>query len=87
MATQVLDDVERAELKEKFGLSYQLDALEFFEAQVGLRGKRVLELAGSNLPRELVIDRLGVKHWTCIDDPGGKYLEVQKKRNTKLAKH
>jgi SAM-dependent methyltransferase len=42
----------------------------FLQKIAGLspQGKTVLEIGGSNLPRELLFDVLGVKKWVCVDD-------------------
>ena len=49
---------------------YHLDALEFFESIASFRGKDVLELGGSTIPRLVTHDILGANTWVCIDDIG-----------------
>jgi SAM-dependent methyltransferase len=46
---------------------YQIDAINRFLLREPLAGKRVLEVGGSNLPRELVFGALGAAQWVCID--------------------
>lgn len=55
-----------AELQAKYGLSYHVPWLLEADHEVGLRGKTVLEIGG-RLPRELVIEELGVAQWIAID--------------------
>ncbi|GHV18267.1 hypothetical protein FACS18949_11710 [Clostridia bacterium] len=38
-----------------------------FSQKVDFRGKRVLELGGSNMPSELLLDDLGAEKYVCID--------------------
>lgn len=62
--------------------SYQINSVLYLEQQLGFEGKEVLEVGGS-LPKEFVLDALGVKRWIAIeylpyysdagfDYPGGK---------------
>lgn len=53
--------------KARFGLSYQVNFLRLMDSVTSLAGKRVLEIGGSNLPRELVFEGLGAKQWICAD--------------------
>jgi SAM-dependent methyltransferase len=46
---------------------YHLAILSYIDENFGLRGKRVLEIGGSNIPREILIDDFGVKQYVGID--------------------
>ena len=52
----------------KYDLTYQLDFLKIIDSLHPLKGLRVLEIGGSNLPRGLVLDELGARQWICVDD-------------------
>jgi hypothetical protein len=61
---------------------YYINAIEDCIARCGgFAGKRVLEIGGSSLPRELVLDVLGAEQWVCIDilnhDSGRYQREAQ----------
>ncbi|NCA93574.1 MAG: methyltransferase domain-containing protein [Sphingobacteriia bacterium] len=65
-----LDIVEkRRKFLEKYSISpdYHLSILSYIDENFGLRGKRILELGGSNIPREIVIKDFGVKQYVGID--------------------
>jgi hypothetical protein len=64
-----------ADLAARFGIaSYQEQAVQYLLDHTSLRGLRVLEVGGSNLPRQLVLDELGAREWVCIDIIGqGRY--------------
>lgn len=47
---------------------YQIDSLIRMTGMCEFRGKRVLEIWGSNLPVELTLDCLGAKQWVCVDN-------------------
>lgn len=61
-AAQALD-----ELKARFGLDYQLNALEDFHRWVDFKDKDVLEVGGA-LPDALVRGHFGARTWIAIDD-------------------
>ncbi|CAN7541467.1 class I SAM-dependent methyltransferase [Phenylobacterium sp. LjRoot219] len=54
--------------KERFGLTYQVDFLRLIDQVCPLAGKKVLEIGGSNLPRELLFDGVKASQWICVDD-------------------
>lgn len=56
-------------------LSYHVSYAEAAEAQVGLRGKRVLEVGGS-LPPEFTLEILGAKQWVGVQEADW-YREVR----------
>jgi SAM-dependent methyltransferase len=58
-------------------LTYQLDILQDATRYIDFRGKTILEIGGSNLPRELVFSVLGAKKWICVDLLG--WLEGNRK--------
>jgi SAM-dependent methyltransferase len=48
--------------------SYYISAIHALHASGhNFEGALVLEIGGSSLPRELVIDTLGARQWTCVD--------------------
>lgn len=57
-------------IKKRFGLSYQVDALDRCDEWIGLAGRRVLEVGGA-LPAELVVDYYKVRSWVSVDDRSG----------------
>ena len=59
----------RRDFLEQFTISsdYHLAILKYIDEQVGLKGKRVLELGGSNIPREIFLDDFAVKQYVGID--------------------
>lgn len=46
---------------------YYIDALRKALSRLSFHGQRVLEIGGSSLPRELVLDTLGAAQWVCVD--------------------
>lgn len=46
---------------------YQDNALRAFTAKFDTRGKRILEVGGSNLPRDYVFDLAQPAQWVCVD--------------------
>jgi hypothetical protein len=75
------DAFQREDIKQRCGLYFQLDALEFFDSVSPFKNKRVLELAGSNIPRFITHDILGARQWICVDDIG-PWLESYKKNRS-----
>lgn len=73
--------------KEQFGLGYQLDFLKLINGVTPLAGKRVLEIGGSNLPREVVLGALGAKQWICIDNLGGYHGRDVRQDEPRLVDH
>lgn len=53
--------------RKEFNLAGQLDLLLEIDRHFCLKGKRVLEVGGSNIPRSFVFDILGVAQWISID--------------------
>ena len=53
-------------LRNEFGLTYQVGMLFDAEKEIGLKGKRVLEIGGA-LPKKLVLDHIGAKVWVGIE--------------------
>jgi SAM-dependent methyltransferase len=50
--------------------NFRIDHILFLQKIAGLspQGKTVLEVGGSNFPREILFDILGVKKWVCVDN-------------------
>jgi len=46
-----------------------VDAIKFlyFETDFDFNGKKVLEIGGSNIPFDLIFNKLKVANWTCVD--------------------
>lgn len=59
-----------ATLRDEYGLGYQIDFLANINLAHSLEGKRVLEIGGTNLPRELVMGEFGAKQWVGIEPFG-----------------
>ncbi len=57
----------KARYQVDYGLNYQLGHLAALDSISSLRGKRVLEIGGSNLPRSLVLGDLGAAQWIGTD--------------------
>jgi len=56
--------------KNKFGLlDYHIDFFNNLTSKINLSGKTVLEIGGSNHPKELTFKDSGAKKWVCIDKP------------------
>lgn len=49
---------------------YYIDALRKALSRLSFHGQRVLEIGGSSLPRQLVLDTLGAASWVCVDIVG-----------------
>lgn len=61
-------DKEKEFLKEKCKLEpYQIGTIERAQDLFDFSDKIVLEIGGSNLPKECVFDIMGAKKWVCID--------------------
>jgi SAM-dependent methyltransferase len=60
---------KRRDFLKDFSISpdYHLAILAYIDENFGLKGKRVLELGGSNIPREIIIDDFGVKQYIGVD--------------------
>lgn len=71
----------------QFGLTYQVTYLRHINNLCSLRGKRVLEIGGSNLPRELVFGAVGAAQWVCIDDYSTYFEPYADQANHLLADH
>lgn len=54
-------------LKEKYGLTYQIDYAFLAKSTVGFEGKDVLEVGGS-LPSDFVKHDLGARRWTALEE-------------------
>lgn len=56
------------EIGSRFGIAqYQIAAISELLQRTSIAGKRVLEVGGSNLPREFVIGELGAREWVSVD--------------------
>lgn len=60
---------KRREFLNDYSISpdYHLAILSYIDQNFGLKGKRVLELGGSNIPREILLDDFSVKQYVGID--------------------
>jgi SAM-dependent methyltransferase len=57
--------------KEHNLLDYHIQFFNALTCKIDLKGKRVLEIGGSNMPKELVINEAGATKWVCIDKSWG----------------
>lgn len=65
---RMFTDEEKEFLTNKCKLErYQILSLERAKKRFDFKGKVVLEVGGSNLPRECVFDFLGAEKWVCVD--------------------
>jgi SAM-dependent methyltransferase len=56
--------------KNRYGmLEHHIEFLNLLTRYFNLEGIRVLEIGGSNFPRELIINNFKVEKWVCIDKP------------------
>jgi SAM-dependent methyltransferase len=60
---------KRRKFLKEFSISpdYHLAILKYIDENFGLKGKRILELGGSNIPREILLDDFGVKQYVGVD--------------------
>jgi len=60
---------KRRDFLKDFSISpdYHLSVLAYIDEDVGLKGKRILELGGSNIPREILFEDFDVKQYVGID--------------------
>ena len=60
---------KRRKFLEDYSISpnYHLSILSYIDENFGLKGKRILELGGSNIPREILIKDFRVKQYVGID--------------------
>jgi len=72
---------EASGLQEKFGLSYHVPFAAKAAHEIGLAGKRVLEVGGS-LPPEFVRECLGAAQWTAVEELGYWRVVNQVERDT-----
>jgi len=54
-------------LKEYTSHDYHLSVLAYINENLGLKDKRILELGGSNIPREIPLDDFSVKQYVSVD--------------------
>jgi SAM-dependent methyltransferase len=64
---EVLNAQQLQEIKARYALAGQPDFLLRMNAIAPFRGKRVLEIGGSNMPKELIFDRFGARQWISVD--------------------
>jgi SAM-dependent methyltransferase len=57
-------------------LGYHTAFFSAAQQHIDFRGKKVLEIGGSNMPRELVFDELGASKWVCVDTPWVDHLKA-----------
>lgn len=68
MNTNFLSQERILELTEKYQLvPYQFDAFKKLNKSCDLCGKSILEIGGSNIPREVIFDDFGCKKWVSVD--------------------
>lgn len=62
-----MSKIPSPEFRARYGLAYQVELLEELDRRHPIAGNRVLEIGGSNLPREVVFDWLGASRWIAVD--------------------
>jgi SAM-dependent methyltransferase len=68
VALNSLSQERRAYLQQKHAMhAYHFDAIDALLGETNLAGKRVLEIGGSDLPRELVADDFRADRWVSVD--------------------
>lgn len=78
MEKTILDD-EYADWINNYNLmNYQIDFFNELCSRVEVKNKKILEIGGSNMPNQLIIDKLGVKNWVSVDKPWQVHLDVWK---------
>ncbi|MHC1732027.1 MAG: class I SAM-dependent methyltransferase [Bacteroidales bacterium] len=66
----IIKEKDKDYFKSKYGLyDYHIDFFNELSQRIDLKEKRVLEIGGSNHPRELVIDEAKCRQWICVDKP------------------
>jgi len=69
-APTVNSDDKKRYYNKYYGLmDYHIDYFNTLTSELSLTGKNVLEIGGSNYPKELVINNAGAESWVCIDKP------------------
>lgn len=63
----MLSPEDIAYFKKKYDLAGQPDFMAAMDARCSLEGKRVLEIGGSNMPKEMIFDALKVRQWISVD--------------------
>jgi SAM-dependent methyltransferase len=67
-ALNLLSQERREYLQQKHALHvYHFDAIDALLDETDLSGKRVLEIGGSNMPRELLAEDFRVDNWVSVD--------------------
>ena len=63
----MFSDEKRRYYTEKYGFTYQMKFVSNLAQLVSLEDARVIDIGGSNMPRELVFDELKAKQWVSVD--------------------
>lgn len=71
-----IDNIENIALRHNIA-QYQAIALAELFDKTDIRGKKILEVGGSNLPRELVFGECGASEWVSVDILGSGYYQVK----------
>jgi len=72
--------------KEHNLLDYHISFFNALTSAINLQGKRVLEIGGSNMPKELVIKDAGASKWVCIDKSWGYGFSAEHKNKIPVIK-
>ena len=64
--------------------TYQKFFYESIAKYIDFKGKTVLEIGGSDTPREIIFKELGVVKWVCINKPGEGYIKKRSKHYADL---
>ena len=77
-ASDTVTDEEVAYLRDVYGVKddvtstikdYQIAFINHINKLFCFKDMRVLEIGGSNTPREIIVDKMQIKNWVCIDEP------------------
>jgi len=74
----VMDSERKSYYKDRFKLhDYHIDFYNIITSQLDFKGKKVLEIGGSNTPVELALNDIGARKWVCVDKPWQSRLNEQ----------
>ena len=73
-----ITEEEVASLRDRYGVKcdwtstikdYQIAFLNEINEMFNLKDKKILEVGGSNIPREIIVNKMQVKNWVSVDIP------------------
>lgn len=64
---------------EKYKLfQYHIDFFNELSSRIDLKGKTILEIGGSDIHRDIIFEKFGIKKYVCVDKPWQTHLETWK---------